>query len=318
MSKRITYTEYGSPDVLRFEDGPVPAPGPGQVLVRTEMIAVNPIDWKLVAGAFARVDPAPFPGTPGWAATGIIEAVGDGVTDYVVGQAVIVDSRARLAITMGSRSGTFAEHVVVDVSRITLRPEDMSIEQAAALPSSAVAGYSMIENLGITGEDILLVHGAAGSVGSATVQIAVDRGARVIGTASERNHDYLRSLGAIPVPYGDGLVEALGNLGPITGSADAVGGRASVAATRAVLATGGRAVTAWGDEHSHAARIPWVQHPEDELQQTIALAARGALTVRIGETFPLSRAADALRLSATGHPEGKILLAPSRTVGLHQ
>lgn len=310
MSKLITYTEYGSPDVLRFEDGAVPKPGPGQVLVSTEVIGVNPIDWKLVAGAFARVDPAPFPGTPGWAATGIIEALGDGVTDYAVGQAVIADSRARLPITSGSRAGTFSEHVAVDTTRIVRRPENMSIEQAAALPSSAVAGYSMIQNLGITSEDTLLVHGAAGSVGAAAVQVAVDRGARVIGTASPRNHDYLRSLGATPVTYGDGLVDALRSLDPITASADAVGGRDSVAATLAVFPPEGRAVTAWGDEHSHAAGIPWVRHPEDELEKTVELAVQGALTVRIGKTFPLAQAADALRFSQTRHPEGKILLIP--------
>ncbi len=310
MSKRIIYTEYGTPDVLRFEDGPVPEPGPGQVLVRTEMIGVNPIDWKLVAGAFSRVDPAPFPGTPGWAATGIIEALGDGVTGHVIGQPVILDSRARLPTTSGSRGGTFAEHVAVDTTRIVARPEGMGLEQAASLPSSAVAGYSMVQNLGITSEDTLLVHGAAGSVGAATVQIAVDRGARVIGTASPRNHDYLRSLGAIPITYGGDLEAALRDLGPITASADAVGGRASVAATRAVLAAGGRAVTAWGDEHSHAAGIPWVRHPDDELEQTLALAMRGALTVRISETFPLAQAADALLRSRTLHSAGKILLAP--------
>ncbi|MFT0847678.1 NADP-dependent oxidoreductase [Actinomycetaceae bacterium L2_0104] len=310
MSTRIIYTEYGTPDVLRFEDGPVPEPGRGQVLVRTEMIGVNPIDWKLVAGAFARVDPAPFPGTPGWAATGIIEALGDGVTGYAIGQPVILDSRARLPVTSGSRGGTFAEHVAVDTTRIVARPDGMSLEQAAALPSSAVAGYSMAQNLGITSEDTLLVHGAAGSVGSATVQIAVDRGARVIGTASARNHDYLRSLGATPVLYGDSLIDALSGLGPVTASADAVGGAASVAATQAVLAPGGRVVTAWGDEHSHVAGIPWVRHPDDELEQTVTIAARGALTVRIGETFLLAHAADALQLSKTGHAEGKILLRP--------
>jgi hypothetical protein len=106
------------------------------------------------------------------------------------------------------------------------------------------------------------------------------------------------------------FVDALRALGPITASADAVGDRDSVAATRAVLIPGGRAVTAWGDEHSYAAGIPWVRHPDDELVQAVALAVRGALTVRIGETFPLALAADALRLSQTGHSSGKILLLP--------
>ncbi|MDO5066234.1 MAG: NADP-dependent oxidoreductase [Propionibacteriaceae bacterium] len=300
MSTRIAYYEYGSPDVLRFENEDPGEPGTGQVRIRQEMIGVNPVDWKMIAGYFHHTDRALFPHVPGWASTGIIDAIGPGVTGLRVGDPVIA----------GARGGAYRQQLIVNARLVVPRPETMSIEQAAALPSSAVAGYSMIDNLGITSKDTLLVHGAAGSVGAATVQVAIDRGARVIGTASARNHDYLRSLGAIPVTYGDGLDAALSDLGPITASADAVGGQASVAATRVVLAPGGRAVTAWGDEHSHAAGISWVQHPDDELERTVALAARGALTVRIGETFPLAQAADALRLSQSGHPAGKILLTP--------
>ncbi|MCT1615501.1 zinc-binding dehydrogenase [Kocuria indica] len=310
MSRQIVYRAYGGPDVLAWEEGDPGSPGNGQVLIRSEMIGVNPVDWKLVAGLFSRVDPAPFPGTPGWAATGIVEALGAEVLDFTVGQAVVVDSRARLAVTFGSRAGTFAERFVVDTRQIVPRPAQLSIEQAAGLPSSAVAGYSMIQNLAITSKDTLLVHGASGSVGSAAAQIALERGASVIGTASTSNHDYLRSLGVIPVVYGDHLVDALRDLDPITASADAVGGAESVAATRAVLIPGGHAVTAWGDRHSQRAGIPWVQHPHDELHQTVALASKGALTVRIAETFALSQATDALRLSQTRHPAGKILLAP--------
>lgn len=300
MSTRIAYYAYGSPDVLRVEDELPGAPGHGQVRLRQEMIGVNPVDWKMVAGYFRRSDRNPFPHVPGWASTGIIEQVGPGVAGLSVGDAVIA----------GARGGAYREQLVVDAHLAVPRPETVSIEQAAALPSSAVAGYSMVQNLDITDGDTLLVHGAAGSVGSATVQIALDRGATVIGTASPRNHDYLRSLGAIPVAYGDGLLDALRRLGPITASADAVGGQHSVDATRTVLVDGDRAVTAWGDEHSHSAGIPWVQHPDDELEQTVAIAARGALTVRIGEAFPLAGASDALRLSRTGRPTGKILLAP--------
>ncbi|MFH9473597.1 NADP-dependent oxidoreductase [Streptomyces anulatus] len=300
MSKRVAYYEYGSPDVLRSEQEQPADPAPGQVRVRNEMIGVNPVDWKMVAGYFRRTDRTPFPHVPGWASTGVIDAVGQDVTGFGVGDAVIA----------GARGGAFRELLVVDARLVVARPETLSIDQAAALPSSAVAGYSMVQNLAITSSDTLLVHGAAGSVGSAAVQIAVDRGADVIGTASPGNHDYLRALGAVPVAHGDGLEDALRELGPITASADAVGGRASVAATRAVLHPRGRAVTAWGDEHSQAAGIPWVRHPEDELEQTVAIAARGALTARIGEVFPLSRAADTLRLSRTGHAAGKILLVP--------
>lgn len=300
MSKRIAYHEYGGPEVLRFEEELPAVPGPGQVRVRNEVIGVNPVDWKMVAGYFQHTDRAAFPHVPGWASTGTVEAVGAGVAALSVGAPVIV----------GARGGAYREELVVDVRLVVPRPETVSVEQAAALPSSAVAGYSMIHNLGVTSDDTLLVHGAAGSVGAAVAQIAVDRGAQVLGTASTRNHDYLRSLGVIPIPYGDGLEDVLRPLGEITASADAVGGRESVRVTRMVLAPGGRAVTAWGDEHSQAAGIPWVSHPEDELEQTVALAARGALTVRIGENFPLSEASDALELSRSLHPTGKILLRP--------
>lgn len=309
MSKRIVYYEHGGPEVLRREDETVPEPACGQVLVRNEMIGVNPIDWKLVAGFF-QGDPAPFPGTPGWASTGIVEAVGEDVNGFAAGQPVIVDSRARLAVTSGSRAGTFREYLAVDARQIVARPPELGIEQAAGLPSSAVAGYSMVHHLGITGDDVLLVHGAAGGVGSAAVQVAVARGARVIGTASPANHDYLRSLGAHPVDHAGDVADAIRGLGPVTASADAVGGAASVAATVALLPAGGRAVTAWGDEHSHAAGIPWVSHPDDELHQVARLAAQGLLTIRIAEILPLSEAAAALERSRTGHSPGKILLRP--------
>ncbi|MFT3691234.1 NADP-dependent oxidoreductase [Paenirhodobacter sp.] len=306
MSKRIVYYEHGGPEVLRWEDEAIPTPAPGQVLVRNEMIGVNPIDWKLVAGFF-RHDPAPFPGTPGWASTGIIEAVGAGAP-FTTGQAVIVDSRARLPVTSGSRAGTFRQYLAVDARQIVTRPPEISIEQAAGLPSSAVAGYSLVNYLDITGDDTLLVHGAAGAVGSAAVQVAIARGARVIGTASPANHDYLRRLGAEPVDYRGDMIGAIRKLGPVTASADAVGGAASVAATVALRP--GRAVTAWGDEHSRAAGIPWVRHPEDELQQATHLAARGLLHVRIAEILPLAEAATALERVRAGHSPGKILLRP--------
>lgn len=299
-SNRIAYYRYGGPDVLRWEPEELSAPGAGEVRIRQEMIGVNPVDWKMVAGYFRHTDRVPFPHVPGWAGTGVVEAVGPGVPHLHIGDPVIA----------GARGGSFREHLVVDASLVVSRPDSLSIEQAAGLPSSAVAGYSLVENLGVAAGDTLLVHGAAGSVGSAAVQIAVRRGARVIGTASAGNHDYLRSLGAVAVEYGPGLLDSLRRHRSIDAVADAVGGRETVAVTREVLATGGRAVTAWGDHHSDAAGIPWVRHPADELEQTVALAAHGVVNVRIGATFPLARAADALTFSQTGHPAGKILLVP--------
>lgn len=284
MSKRISYRTYGDPNVLNWEDETPTAPTPGQIRVRYRLIGVNPVDWKMVAGYFQHTDRAPFPHVPGWAGAGVVESVGEDVDRFQVGDEVIV----------GARGGSYRQLHTVDANLVVPRPGAVSVEQAAALPSSAVAGYSMVENLGVTAEDTIVVHGAAGSVGAATVQIALDRGATVIGTSSPVNHAYLRELGAIPVDYRHDLVGDLRRMGPITAVADAVGGRHTVEATMSVLRRGGRAVTAWGDRHSQAAGIPWVQHPTDELDQTVALAEQGALTVRIGETFPLERASDAL------------------------
>nr|WP_245190197.1 zinc-binding dehydrogenase [Leucobacter exalbidus] len=176
------------------------------------------------------------------------------------------------------------------------------------MPSSAVAGYSLVHHLGITAADTLLVHGAAGSVGAAAVQIAVARGARVIGTASVANQDYLRSIGAIPVDYAGDLISAVRSIGTVTASADAVGGRNSVHATTQLLSNMARAVTVWGEEHSVSAGIPWVEHPIDELERTVELAAIGKLVVRIAEILPLAKAATAFEHSMGAHTPGKILL----------
>ncbi|UTT38671.1 NADP-dependent oxidoreductase [Glutamicibacter mishrai] len=296
MSKRIEFAEYGGPEVLRWAEDLLAEPGHGQIRVRNELIGVNPIDWKMTAGHFG--DTLTLPGVPGWASTGTVDAVGEGVNDFSVGDAVIA----------GARGGSYRELLIIDARLVAHRPPTVSTEQAAGLPSSGVAGYSLIHHLGITDADTLLVHGAAGSVGSAAVQIAIARGARVIGTASPANHDYLRSIGAIPIYYKNGLVEAVKATGIITASADAVGGQRSVQAAAELLPSPSRAVTAWGDEFSYAAGIPWVEHPADELERTVELAATGELIVRIAQTLPLVEAATAFTLSMTAHAPGKILL----------
>ena len=311
MPNRIAYRTYGDPDVLTYESYEPGQPGPGQVLVRTAMIGVNPVDWKLIAGMFGPADPAPFPGVPGWASAGTVEAIGPGVDSSWNGLDVVVDSRARVDVTIGSQAGTYQDLLVVDVRQLETKPHGLSWEQAAGIPSSGVAGYSMIAGLRVTAKDTVLVHGAAGGVGSAAAQVALARGARVIGTASPRNHDYLQSLGVTPVDYRqDDLVDAIRDVGTVTASADAVGGAASVAVTSELLGRTRRWVTAWGDEASQAAGIPWVQHPDDELRRSLELASTGKLTVRVDSVLPLREAAAALNRIKTGHTDGKILLLP--------
>lgn len=310
MSVHSTYRTYGDPEVLRLEEAEVTDPGLGEVRVRNHLIGVNPVDWKLIAGMFRHTDPAPFPGVPGWASVGTIDATGADVDTWSVGQEVIVDSRARLSVTVGSRAGTYGDFVTVSTRNIVQRPPSIAPDQAAGLPSSGVAGYSMIDNLDLGPGDTVVVHGAAGGVGSAAVQAAIARGATVIGTASPANHAYLESLGAKPVDYAGDVVHQIQRIGTVTASADAIGGEPSVRATVALLGQHARAVTAWGDQHSEAAGIPWVHHPDDELEQTTRLAAEGALRIRIDDCLPLRDAAVALSRVQNGHSQGKLLLHP--------
>lgn len=300
VSKRIAYYKYGGPEVLRVEDEVVPEPGDGELIVHNEVIGVNPIDWKMIAGAFRHQDPNPFPGVPGWASVGTVERVGSSLHRFRSGQKVIV----------GSRAGSYRERQLVNSRYVVALPSDLPVDQAAGLPSSAVAGYSIIHQLGITANDVLLIHGAAGSVGSAAAQIAISEGATVIGSASTKNHEFLRSLGVIPVEYGPNLVADVRNIAEPSAAADAVGGQGPAEATRALLGSHPhpRTVTVWGTRYSQAAGIPGLRHPDDELERVVEYALDGTLTVRIADDYAFEDARGALEASMTMHVPGKILL----------
>lgn len=204
--KAITYQRYGSPDVLEYGDVPEPKLGADAVLVRVRAAAVNPVDWKIQAGYLDSVLDAVFPVIPGWDVAGVVEQVGVGVTEYAPGDEVIGYVREDMV-----GRGTFAEYVAAPVRTLAHKPAALDFEQAAGLPLAGLTAYQALTGaLEIKPGETVLVHAAAGGVGSLAVQIARALGARVIGTASERNHDYLRTLGAEPVSYGEGLAAASG------------------------------------------------------------------------------------------------------------
>jgi NADPH:quinone reductase-like Zn-dependent oxidoreductase len=182
--------------------------------------------------------------------------------------------------------------------------------QAAALPVAAGTAYSALRQIEVGPGDTVLIHGAAGGVGTAAVQIARDLGARVIGTASPANRDYLTSIGAEPVVYGAGLADAVRILGEVTSVFDAHGGADSVAATRALLPDLTRAVTAARDQHSADAGIAPVTATDDRLRAVVALAERGVIRFPIAERLPLIEAAKAFEISYGGHVRGKLILVP--------
>lgn len=300
MSARIYFQEYGSPKVLAYGEETLPEPGSGEVRIANRAISVNPVDWMIVAGYLKEFAPLEFPAVPGNESAGVIEAVGPDVEGFAVGDEVI----------WTGFSGAYRQQANVRADALVAKPASIDFDQAASLPVAAGTAYSAVRQVQVGEGDILLVHGAAGGVGSAAVQIAKALGARVIGTASERIHDYLRSIGAEPVAYGDGLVDRVRALGTITASVDAVGGEATVAATKELLSDLGRAVTAVTDENSTAAGIASVVKREDAVTATAKLAADGALRFEIQERIPLAEAARALETSYGKHVRGKLILVP--------
>ena len=305
--RAVTYDSY-SPDDSKLVYGEVPDPkvGPGQVLIEVKAAGVNPVDWKLMAGGLDGMMDAVFPVIPGWDVAGVVTRTGPDTPEFSVGDEVI--SYARKDDVHG---GTFAEYVTVAAPHVARKPAGLSWPQAAGLPLTGLTALRSLDRLAVGPNDVLLVHGAAGGVGSLAVQIAVTRGARVIGTASERNHEFVRGLGGEPVAYGEGVVERARALSPdgVTAAADFVGGQLDT--TLAVLAPGGRHVSiADPSVQEHGGHWIWVRPDGAKLAELAALVDAGSLTVEVAETFPLAKLAEAFAASRSQHTRGKLIVVP--------
>ncbi|WP_406862308.1 NADP-dependent oxidoreductase [Streptomyces sp. HUAS MG47] len=300
----IVYEEFGGPEVLRHATGvPVPQPGPGEVRVRVVAVGVNPLDYKRREGWVEQFYPTTFPAVPGLEFAGTVDSVGEGVTDVAAGDEVLG----------WTKTGAYAEYALA--GDIVRKPAELSWERAASLPVAGETAQRVLDLLGVRRGETLLLHGAAGAVGAIAVQLAVAAGVTVVGTASERNHDYLRSLGAIPVTYGEGLADRVRAAAPQ--GVDAVFDAAGHDALRvSVELTGGsteRIVTiAATDAEEYGVRFsPGGTSPEAVragLTEHARLAAEGRLDVRIDQVLPLSLAAKAQELSQTGHAKGKLVI----------
>jgi NADPH:quinone reductase-like Zn-dependent oxidoreductase len=299
--KAVVFSEYGGPDVLRLAELDAPEPGPGQVRIAVRAAGVNPIDWKIRSGAMAGVMPVTFPSVPGSDVAGVVDQVGPGVTEFSAGDEVL-----------GTAPGSYAELALASVDSITAKPAKVTWELAAALPVVAKTTYRCLALLGVAAGETLLIDGAAGGVGTVAVQVAVHRGISVIGTASPANHEYLRSLGATPVSYGEGLADRVRAVAPqgVDAALDA-SGRGSLA-TLVELAGGPERVVTIADPAAAELGVRFSSGGPDEvpgsLADAAALAAEGTITLPIARTYPLADAADAQRESEAGHVRGKLIL----------
>ncbi|WP_209372155.1 NADP-dependent oxidoreductase [Brevibacterium renqingii] len=293
-------------DDITVRDLPDPKLPPASVLIEVKAAGVNPVDWKLVGGHLDAFMPVQFPVTPGWDVAGVVVGLGFDTPEFSIGDEVIAYARKDVL-----SSGTFAEKVAVPVRSVAPKPKSLSWEEAGGLPLAGGTALRTLESLGALEGRTVLIHGASGGVGSFAVQIAAAAGARVIGTASESNHDYLRRLGAEPVTYGAGLVdrvrEAVG--GPVDGVADFVGG--VLDDTLALLAEGGmHASVADPSVAEHGGRYIWVRPDGSETARLGLLVDEGKLTVEVAGTYGLDEVPQAFKDSAAGHVRGKLVIVP--------
>ncbi|TWE22678.1 NADPH:quinone reductase-like Zn-dependent oxidoreductase [Prauserella muralis] len=296
---------YGGPDELRLGEHPDPKVAPGEVLVRVKAAGVNPVDWKIGAGYLDAVMEVRFPLIPGWDISGVVEAVGLDVDEFAVGDEVIGYIRKDQV-----ELGAYAELVAANVRLLAHKPAALDWPQAAGLPLAGLTAHQSLRRVQVGKDDTVLVHAAAGGVGSLATQLAVAAGARVLGTASERNHDFLRELGAEPVTYGDGLAARVRELAPggVDAALDFVGGDA-VEVSRELVRDASRIASITDPQVAESGgQYVWVRPSVADLTELGRLADEGALTVPVETTLPLAEAAEAWRQSQSGRTRGKLVL----------
>jgi NADPH:quinone reductase-like Zn-dependent oxidoreductase len=295
----IQFTQFGGPEVLELVELPDPEPGPGQIRVAVRAAGVNPIDWKVRSGAMG----GDLPKRTGQEVAGVVDKLGDGVHGVEVGEAVF-----------GGAAGGGGAAELALLENYARVPQSLDFAGAAALPVAVETAVRTLDALGVTGGQTVLINGASGSVGIAAVQFARARGARVIGTASEANHDYLREFGAEPTTYGDGLVErvrALAGEG-VDRALDAAGGGVLPALVE-LTGSPENVVTIADYPGAEQTGVPFSggMGPErawHALAEAAELIEAGRFRLPVAQTFPLSAIAEAHRISQTGHPRGKLVL----------
>jgi NADPH:quinone reductase-like Zn-dependent oxidoreductase len=302
--KAVMFDTFGGPEVLHLADVPVPDPGPGQVRIKVQASGVNPVDSSIRSGVMQAVFPTALPAIPGIDVAGVVDAVGEQVTDVAVGDPVVgwADRPA----------GSYAEYALA--SQVARIPAGLSFASAVTLPTAGEAAERGLDLLGVRAGDTVVIHGASGSVGTIAVQLAVARGATVIGTASEDNQDYVRSLGAIPVLYGEGLVDRVRAWSQQVDAVLDVAGQGALPDSIVLRGGTGRIITISNPAAANLGVTFSAGTPKDWSTRDLAgwaeLAARGDLTTTVAGTYPLERAADAQRVSQAGHVRGKLVLTP--------
>jgi NADPH:quinone reductase-like Zn-dependent oxidoreductase len=298
--RAVQFDQFGGPEVLEVVDVPEPHPEAGQIRVAVRAAGVNPIDWKVRSGMMG----GELPRRVGQEVAGVVDEVGVGVDGVSAGDEVF---------GFPAGGGGAAEYVVLGA--YARKPQGLDFAGAAGLPVAVETAVRALDLLGVKDGDVLVINGASGAVGIAATQLAVRRGARVIGTAGPDNQEFIRELGAEPTTYGEGLVDrvmaatedgrvdkafdaagggALPDLVTLTGSPDEV---ITIADYAGAEATGVRFTGGQGSERAvHA------------LADIVPVIEAGEFSLPVAHTFPLDQVGEAQRVGEAGHPPGKLVL----------
>ncbi|WP_329119209.1 NADP-dependent oxidoreductase [Streptomyces sp. NBC_01465] len=300
----IVFEEFGGPEVLHLKEIDEVHAGPGQVRIKVAAAGVNPVDYKIRYGWMQAAFPTELPATPGLEVAGTVDEIGEGVTGVAVGDEVLG----------WSVTGAYAQYALAE--DFAPKPAGLSWVDAVALPVAGETAQRVLDLLAVREGETLLVHGASGAVGSVAVQLAVARGAKVVGTASPAHHEVLRERGVVPVAYGEGLAGRVREAAPQ--GVDAVFEAAGHGDLPALIETRGgekdRIVTILDPRAAAEHGVIFSGESSADRAKGLAgqarLLAEGKLKVQVAEVFPLGDAAKAQQLSEEGHGRGKLVLKP--------
>jgi len=305
--KAIRIHEFGGPDVLSIDEIPVPQPGKDEVLIKVHATSVNPVDWKIRAGLRKEKFPSKLPLTLGWDVSGVIEELGEKVSNFRKGDEVYGRPDP-------TKNGAYAEYIVVKANLLAIKPMSIGHTEAAAIPLAGLTAWQGLFDKGLLKEgQKVLIHAAAGGVGTYAVQFAKSKGAYVIGTASDRNIDFLKRLGADEViDYNMENFETVVN--DIDLVLDTIGEDTQLKSID-VLKTGGRLISTLAADYVKEAKEKGVvlidfiaQSVPDQLAEIAQLIDSGKVKPIIDQVLPFTDAKKAHMSIEQGHTRGKIVL----------
>lgn len=312
IMKAVRIHNYGGPEVLQYEEAPLPQPQAGEIRLLVHAAGVNPFDWKVRSGYLKDYIPHTFPLILGWDVSGVVDEAGPGASRFKKGDEVFC-----LADT--TRDGAYAEYIVVPEAAVALKAKSQHHANAAAMPVGALTAWqALFDKGGLQGGQRILIHGGAGGVGHLAVQLAKWKGAHVITTASAKNHDWLRDLGTDEViDYTRQRFED--SAGKVDVVLDTMGGETQERSWQ-VLKKGGILVSLIQPPSEDTAKakgvrgvIVGVSPDGTRLAEIAGLVDAGKLKPAIDRIIPLTEVRRAHKLSQSGHIRGKIVLRVNET-----